>query len=177
MSMNTERNTNMAKLNDIKDSNYLAKEDCEPNLQVTVSHCVEEDVSMANQPTRMKHVLYFQEQSLPKKQDGQTKGMVLNLVNFQRIAQLSGRDDTDNWKGVQFTLYNDPTVDFGGKLVGGIRVWVPQVAPPGMPPQAPVQQQPTGPGTPTTTYRGENPPPPADADVPFDPENPDEVPY
>ncbi len=140
----------MAKLNDIKDSNYLTKEDCEPNIQVTVSHCKEEDVSMANQPARMKHVLYF---------EGIEKGMVLNLTNFQRIAQLSGRDDTDNWKGVQFTLYNDPTVDFGGKLVGGIRVWVPQAAPPGMPPQVPAT------------------PPPTDADVPFNPDEPDDVPY
>lgn len=134
----------MAKVNDIKDSNYLTKEDCEPAIKVTVSHCDEEDVSMANQPTKMKYVVYFKEQE---------KGMVLNLTNFQRIVSLCSKDDTDDWQGVQFTLYNDPTVDFGGKLVGGIRVWVPQQAPPG------VQQV-----NKATEYRGDEPPPPSDDD-------------
>ena len=149
----------MAKLNDIKDSNYLTKEDCEPAIKVTIDRCVEEDVSMANQPAKMKYVVYF---------EGQEKGMVLNLTNFQRIVQVSGRDDTDNWKGVQVDLYNDPTVDFGGKLVGGIRVWVPQTAPPGVGPQTPPQ---------TSQHVGDGPPPPTDADVPFNPDEPDNIPY
>lgn len=145
----------MAKVNDIKDSNYLTKEDCEPAIKVTVSHCAEEDVSMANQPAKMKYVVYFKEQS---------KGMVLNLTNFQRIVSLCSKDDTDDWQGVQFTLYNDPTVDFGGKLVGGIRVWVPQQTPPD------VQQV-----NKATEYRGDDPPPPSDNDVPPETNNPDWV--
>ncbi len=159
----------MAKLNDIKDSNYLTKEDCEPAIKVTVERCVEEDVSMANQPPKMKYVVYFK---------GQEKGMVLNLTNFQRVVSLCHKEDTDDWQGVEFTLYNDPTVDFGGKLVGGIRVWVPQTAPPGVEPQVPAQpvtqQPPAGPGTPNPDWVGENPPPPTDddhgepgSDVPF----------
>ena len=147
----------MAKLNDIKDSNYLTKEDCEPAIKVTVTHCDEEDVSMANQPARMKYVVYFKEQA---------KGMVLNLTNFQRIASLSGRQDTDDWEGVQVTLFNDPTVDFGGKLVGGIRVWVPQQVPPGIQPQnpssPPQQSDITNPG-----YVGDDPPPPTADDIPY----------
>ena len=144
----------MAKVNDIKDSNYLTKEDCEPAIKVTVSQCTEEDVSMANQPAKMKYVLYFKEQE---------KGMVLNLTNFQRIVSLCGKDDTDDWAGVQIQLFNDPTVDFGGKLVGGIRVWVPQQAPPGV--------------DFNQNYRGNDSPPPTDADVPdhLDNPNPDWV--
>lgn len=148
----------MAKLNDIKDSNYLTKEDCEPALKVTVTHCTEENVAMANQPARMKFVLYFKEQA---------KGMVLNLTNFQRIVSLSGKQDTDDWEGVQVTLFNDPTVDFGGKLVGGIRVWVPQQAPPGVEPQVSTQQPPAGPGTPNSDWVGDDPPPPTDDDIPY----------
>ncbi|KKL17749.1 hypothetical protein LCGC14_2482420 [marine sediment metagenome] len=148
----------MAKLNDIKDSNYLTKEDCEPALTVTISHCVEEDVSMANQPAKMKYVVYF---------EGQEKGMVLNLTNFQRIVQVSGRDDTDNWKGVQINLYNDPTVDFGGKLVGGIRVWVQQTAPPGIGAASAKQQSSAEPGTTNPGYVGDDPPPPTEDDIPY----------
>jgi len=144
----------MAKLNDIKDSNYLTKEDCEPAIKVTVTRCTSEDVSMANEPARMKYVLYFRECA---------KGMVLNLTNFQRIVTLSGRDDTDDWAGVQITLFNDPTVDFGGKLVGGIRVWVPQFAPPDVTNAQPPAQPPvTNPG-----YVGDDPPPPTDDDIPY----------
>ncbi len=154
----------MAKLNDIKDSNYLTKDDCEPAIKVTVSCCVEEDVSMANQPAKMKYVVYFKEHE---------KGMVLNLTNFQRIVSLCGKEDTDDWAGVQVQLFNDPTVDFGGKLVGGIRVWVPQVAPPGVgqqpqPPTPTQQQQPSGPGTANPDWVGENPSPPQPGDdVPY----------
>ncbi len=144
----------MAKLNDIKDSNYLTKEDCEPAIKVTVLHCDEEDVSMANQPARMKYVVYFKEQA---------KGMVLNLTNFQRIVSICGKEDTDDWEGVQVTLYNDPTVDFGGKLVGGIRVWVPQQTPPGIASaQSPQQPEITNPG-----YVGDDPPPPTDDNIPY----------
>ncbi len=161
----------MATLNDIKDSNFLTKEDCEPAIKVTVSHCVEENVAMANQPARMKYVVFFKELQ---------KGMVLNLTNFQRIVQVSGIPDTDNWQGVQITLFNDPTVDFGGKLVGGIRVWMPQqqvvpVAPPShsapqgsMPPAAPQSQPaPQGPGVTNPNYVGDSPPPPTDDDIPY----------
>lgn len=156
----------MATLNDIKDSNFLTKEDCEPAIKVTVSHCVEENVAMANQPVRMKYVVFFKELQ---------KGMVLNLTNFQRIVSISGIPDTDNWQGVQITLFNDPTVDFGGKLVGGIRVWVPQTAPPGVQPvKQPVRQPPQGT---TSTHVGNGPPPATDADVPFNPDQPDEIPY
>ncbi len=161
----------MATLNDIKDSNFLTKQDCEPAIKVTVSHCVEENVAMANQPARMKYVVFFKELQ---------KGMVLNLTNFQRIVALSGVPDTDNWQGVQLTLFNDPTVDFGGKLVGGIRVWVPQTPPVGI---ESVRQQDhpdhpeplrSSPG-PEKAYRGVGPPPATDDDVPLETGNPDWV--
>ena len=148
----------MATRNDIKDSNFLTKEDCEPAIEVTVSRCVEEDVSMANEPAKMKYVLYFMEQE---------KGLILNLTNWDRIEAISKEPDSDNWDGTVITLFNDPTVDYGGKMVGVIRVWVPQVVPAGIrqtqQAAAPVTQQP---------HIGEGPPPPTDADIPANLDSP-----
>lgn len=136
----------MPNVNDLKDSKFLTKEDCEPAVKVTITGWAEEDVSMETQPTKMKYVLHFKELAKP---------LVLNNTNGQRIALLTGKDDFDDWTGHQITLFNDPTVEFGGKLVGGIRVWVPQ--------QAPVMPATTNPG-----HRGDGPPPATDADVPDD---------
>lgn len=145
----------MATRKDITESKYLTKDDCEPAIKVTVSHCTEENVALANQPPKMKYVLYFKEKE---------KGMVLNLTNFERIVLITGRPDTDNWTNAQLTLFNDPTVDFGGKLVGGIRVWVQQQ----VPNIDPAQQLPQG-VTPVTNpdYVGDDPPPPTDDDIAF----------
>lgn len=141
------KDKNMPNVNDLKDSKFLTKEDCGPRgLQVTITGWAEEDVSMETQPTKMKYVLHFKELAKP---------LVLNNTNGQRIALLTGKDDFDDWTGHQITLFNDPTVEFGGKLVGGIRVSVPQ--------QAPVMPATTNPG-----HRGDGPPPATDADVPDD---------
>lgn len=154
----------MATRNDIKDSKYLTKEDCEPAIKVTVLRCDEEDVSMTNEPAKLKYVLYFKERE---------KGLILNLTNWDRIEAIAKEPNSDNWGGTILTLFNDPTVDFGGKLVGGVRVWVAQVVPDGID-QA---QSPAKPPQGNAAYRGDGPPPPTEADVPFDPDKPDDVPY
>lgn len=115
----------MPNVNDLKNSKYLTKEDVSPDKLVTISKYDECDVSMENQPTSMKWILYFDEFE---------KGLVLNNTNGQRIAyvmettygitQMQG--DFETWIGKKVVLYNDPMVEFAGKLVGGIRVKAPQ---------------------------------------------------
>ena len=61
----------------------------------------------------MKWGLTFQELDKP---------MVLNTTNLNLCAKACGSDDTDDWFGHQVILYEDPSVSFGGKIVGGIRV-------------------------------------------------------
>jgi len=41
---------------------------------------------------------------------------------MQLIARFTGSEDTENWEGKRIILYDDPSVSFGGKLTGGIRV-------------------------------------------------------
>jgi hypothetical protein len=59
-----------------------------------------------------KPVVYFK---------GKDKGLVLNKTNFNAIEEISGRDDTDEWKGVKVKLFT-AKVEFQGKRVPAIRV-------------------------------------------------------
>ena len=54
---------------------------------------------------------------------GENKTLICNKTNAQLIASQHG-PETDHWIGKQITLYCDPTVSFGGNIVGGIRVQV-----------------------------------------------------
>lgn len=103
----------MPKVSDLKSSKFLTKHDVEPEVVVTIDSYEELDVSMESQAPEMKWCLYFKQFEKP---------LVLNSTNGQLIEAILGSDDFDDWIGQQVVLYNDPTVSFGGKLTGGIRV-------------------------------------------------------
>ena len=63
-----------------------------------------------------KPVLYFQ---------GKERGMVLNLTNANTISAVYG-DETDSWRGQELVIFVDPTVMFGAKRTGGLRVRPPE---------------------------------------------------
>lgn len=68
---------------------------------------------------------------------GKEKGLVMNRTTCEAMEAISGTDDYDHWAGVVVVLFVDPTVKFGHKTVGGIRVKAPSVraaAPPPPPP-------------------------------------------
>lgn len=52
---------------------------------------------------------------------GAKKPMACNVTNGKTIASMHGRIVQD-WIGKTITIYPDPNVEFGGRLVGGIRV-------------------------------------------------------
>ncbi len=111
-------------INKLKESKYLAKEDCMPPLLVTIAGLSSANMAKENEPEETKYILQFQESVKP---DGDPlKPMVLNTTNGQLIAHVTGSEETDDWVGKKITLYNDPSVSFGGKLTGGIRVQIPQ---------------------------------------------------
>lgn len=106
-------------VNQLKQSNYLKKEEVDPPVLVTI-HSVEQDnVAKEGAPPEMKWVIHFDEFE---------KSMVLNSTNGQLIAKICGSDESEDWIGKQIVLYHDPGVSFGGKLVGGIRVRAPKNA-------------------------------------------------
>ena len=105
----------------IKSSRFLAKSDVDPEITLTVREVVEENVAMEGAPEEIKFVVYFNEHE---------KGLVANWTNAQLFAQITGSTDMDQWTGHRVTAYHDPSVSFGGKLVGGIRIKAPMVARP-----------------------------------------------
>jgi len=109
----------------LSESNYLKKEDVMPPITVTISGLEQKNMAKEGEPVENKYILTWMENIKP---------MVLNMTNGQLIAHVLGSEETDDWRGKQITLYNDPSVSFGGKLTGGIRVQIPAGNP------APVQQ-------------------------------------
>lgn len=103
----------------LRTSKYLKKEDFPNPMQLTMSHVEKANMAPDGQKPEMKYLLYFEELEKP---------MVLNSTNGQLIAQITGSDETDDWKGSKIVLYNEPNVrNPSGMLVGGIRVRAPHV--------------------------------------------------
>jgi hypothetical protein len=143
-------------LSDLKNSKFLKKEDVGAGVLVTISHITQENVAKDGADQETKAVMHFHELDKP---------LVLNSTNGQLIAGITGHDSDieRNWIGARIVLYNDPTIQFGGRIVGGIRVRAPKQGAKLPPP--PSTQTPTHSGTQT------NDEPPASAysddDLPF----------
>lgn len=136
-------------VNELKNSQFLTKEDCTPDILVTIKSCEEKDVSTESEPTKMRWVINFEELEKP---------LVLNVTNGQIIAALLGSEESDDWIGKQIVLWNDMTVMYKGEIKGGIRV-------------RPIRGQGQSPAQPPAAakgeYRGEQPPPVDESDIPF----------
>lgn len=107
----------MPNIDTMKDSKFLKKEDCGEGILVTMGEVKQENVAPEDKPAEMKWCLYIQESEKP---------LTLNTTNMQLIAQIVGSKETDDWFGKKIVLYHDPSISFGGKLVGGIRVRAPK---------------------------------------------------
>ena len=109
---------------------YLQKADFAQPKLVTVDTVAMENVALDSQPADMKPVLYFK---------GSPKGMILNKTNANICTALWG-NMTENWTGRQIVAYDDVTIQYQGKLEGGIRLrpnQEPVKVPPGPQPMAP----------------------------------------
>ena len=115
----------------LKESKFLKKEDCNPPILVTIKNLTQENMALEGDPLEMKWVIHFNEVAKP---------MGLNSTNAQLIAQIVKSEETDNWPGHKIVLYNDPSVCYGGKLIGGIRARAPRNQPAPAPKPAPAAQ-------------------------------------
>lgn len=118
-------------INDAFPSKYLKASDLKGGEPiVAIDHVTSEAVGRDRE---MKAVVYFR---------GKEKGVVLNKTNANKIAQLAGSFDTDDWTGVQVKLYATET-EFGGETVECIRIKpVKPGARPAEPPPPPAQKMP-----------------------------------
>ena len=99
------------KLNDLYPSRYLKAEAVPKPTPVTITDVREEAV---DQDGTRKPVMYFAEFG--------ERGMVLNITNASLAQDILGSDETSDWVGHQVTLFNDPSVTYGGKRCGGLRL-------------------------------------------------------
>lgn len=94
-------------------SKYLKKDDVPASgKNVTVKGFKKETIKGDNGEEE-KIVLYFEEFE---------KGLVLNRTNLERLKIATGAQTTQEVKGKVVNLYNDKFVEFGGKIVGGLRI-------------------------------------------------------
>lgn len=92
--------------------NYLKTEDVKQETEYTIKECRPEDIGKED-VKETKLIVFFEDQE---------KGLVLNKVNSEAIAEITNTREFDKWQGTKLCLYVDPNVMFGGKRVGGIRV-------------------------------------------------------
>lgn len=95
------------------DSAYLKKEDFPEPETLTIEEVREEEVTAPGKEAKLRVVLYFAEVE---------KGLVLNQSNGLVLELLTKSEDPEKWVGTRVRVFNDPTVEFGGKRVGGIRL-------------------------------------------------------
>jgi hypothetical protein len=98
------------KTSDMIQSPFLKKEDFPTPTVLTIKRVSLEQVVKGEE----KWVLFFNER---------TKGLVLNKTKI-RLLEAGYGDDTDHWTGKKVRLSFDPTVAFGGEVVGGVKLEV-----------------------------------------------------
>jgi hypothetical protein len=102
----------MPKLSKLFPSEYLQSADLNgKQVQVRIDKVVLEEVG---QKKDWKPVIYFQKAK---------KAMVLNVTNARMIESAYG-DDTDDWHGKLVGLTVEK-VPFQGKIVDGLRIYIP----------------------------------------------------
>ena len=111
------------KVSDLLPSKFLKRQDFPTPKVYTIKHLAIEEVAKGEE----KPVLYFLEA---------TKGLTLNKTKIHQLEAGYG-DDTDLWIGRKVRLSDDPTVDFGGKIVGGIKLEISKGKPVQAAPAAP----------------------------------------
>ena len=97
------------------DKPYLGGFSLEPEeeLILTIKSYKQEEVKNKGSQAKKCLVLYFKERE---------KGMIINVSNGETIGGIAKSMNVDKWIGQKITLYFEPSVMFGGKRIGGLRV-------------------------------------------------------
>ena len=98
----------------ISTGHYLKRESVSAEGEIhTVIKCVEEEINSADGGSETKWILYLSD----------LKPLIMNATNTRRaIAAFSGDAETLNWVGKKLIVFDDESVEYGGKVVGGVRL-------------------------------------------------------
>ena len=95
------------------DSKYMRKDDAgEDGIVLTIKGFTREMVK-GDDGDEEKVVMHFAEDVRP---------MILNRTNSSLLAVCTGVKTAGEAKGKKIIVYNDPTVSFGGRITGGLRL-------------------------------------------------------
>lgn len=103
----------MANVNEMIESKYLKQTDVAADTVVTIAKVGKANVARKDDEPEYKWLVRFNEFQKP---------MVLNSTNIKRIARACNSNETEEWVGKKVVLYVDPDVEFGGNVVGGLRI-------------------------------------------------------
>lgn len=109
----------MPDIGQMTESKFLKRSDVGGGALLTIKSCEQMNVARKEDAPELKWCLCFAETEKP---------MVLNRTNAELISMISKERNSDNWGGVKIVAYDDPSISYGGKLVGGIRVRAPRGA-------------------------------------------------
>ncbi len=107
----------MPNIAQLRESKFLKKEDCGNGILLTIREVFQQNVAKEGAPPEEKWCVGFDETEKP---------LVLNSGNAQMIASITGSDETEGWPGHKIVAYNEPSVMYAGKVIGGIRVRAPR---------------------------------------------------
>ena len=98
---------------DASNALFLKKDDIIPGgLVVTIAKFEITDIEDRDGSTKEKMCVYFQELDKP---------LVLNNTNAQALKLFTGAEMPLDAIGKKVEMYVDPSVSFGGQIIGGIR--------------------------------------------------------
>lgn len=100
-------------VNDLKRGRFLTQKDVQKPVLVTITGYREFNVALEGAEEDLRWTLSFREFEKP---------LVLNSTNGQIIAAIMGSDEAEDWIGKKIVLYIEPSVSYGGRVTGGIRV-------------------------------------------------------
>lgn len=120
----------------LKNSQFLKKEDVGKGALVTIRGCDQQNVALPGASEELKWALHFDELEKP---------LILNQTNGTMIASILGSQESDDWIGKKIVLYSDPTIMYAGKIIGGIRVRAPRNQPAAKPAAPARKPQPANP--------------------------------
>jgi hypothetical protein len=107
----------MAKRDEIFPSKYLKASDLNGKpVTVTIESATLEALKTLDGKEQTKTVLSFR---------GAKKLLPLNVTNWDSVADVTGEDDSDDWRGHSIELYATTTT-MGGKVMDCIRIRAPE---------------------------------------------------
>lgn len=105
------------KISEMLASNWLRKEDLSDPVGGEVFTIRKLTEELVGQDQQSKWAVHWKERDV--------QPMLLNKTNLRLLAAMLG-DDTDGWIGKEVEVYHDPSISYGGQLVGGLRVRPPR---------------------------------------------------